>query len=94
VGEIAFVNQAAEPIQRATVKVCDQTLTFTNLAPREVAHATYRVNCEGHQDADVVFQSGRSLHAELGYVTGGIDRTFHELLVTEAEITVGRTEIK
>jgi hypothetical protein len=77
-GTISVVNNAEEPISRATIRVSGQTLEIVNLGPSETATGSYAVTQDGHYAIEVVFLSGKRLnretgHREIGYIPSRFD---------------------
>jgi hypothetical protein len=86
-GTFLLVNKADEPIARASVMVCGQTIKLNDIQPTQSAQGFYKVKSDSHFNITVEFQSGKKLQKEIGYVTNGFD--FHdELVVTNTDIEI------
>jgi hypothetical protein len=72
-GTISVVNEAEEPISRATVHVSGQALEIVNLRPSETVSGSYPVTKDSHYTIEVVFLSGKRLTRETGYITSRSD---------------------
>lgn len=84
-GNFTLVNKAMEPIARASVTVCGQTIELTNIQPNKSAEGSYTVKSDSHYSIQVEFQSGKKLHKDTGYVTNGMDFQ-HEIVITDSDI--------
>jgi hypothetical protein len=92
-GQVSVVNGALEPISTVSVQICGQVIALQDIGPSGSAAGGYKANCEGHYVVDVQFQSGRKLHSEIGYVTGGFDFS-HQIEVSSSAITLKDTQIQ
>jgi hypothetical protein len=92
-GSFLLVNKAKEPIARAVVTVCGQTIEFKAIQPTKSASGSYQIKSDSHYDVRVEFESGRNLHKEIGYVTNGLDFE-HEIVVTDTDIDITDTKAK
>ncbi len=86
-GSFLLINRADEPIARASVIVCGQTIKLNDIQPTQSAQGFYKVRSDSHFNIVVEFQSGKKLQRETGYVTNGLDFQ-HEMVVTDTDITV------
>jgi len=84
-GSFVLINHAKEPIERAIVVVCGQTVELKDIKPTKSASGSYMVTSDSHYDIRVVFLSGRELEKGIGYVTNGMD-FHHEFVVTDTNI--------
>jgi len=86
-GSFLLVNKANEPIVRALVTVCGQTIELKNITPAHSASGSFRVKADSHYNIGVEFQSGRKLQEEMGYVTSGVD-VEDEITITDKGIEI------
>jgi hypothetical protein len=86
-GNFLLVNKAKEPIARALVTVCGQTIEFKAIQPSKSASGSYEVKSDSHYDVRAEFESGRKLQKEIGYVTNGLDFQ-HEIVITDTDIEI------
>ena len=86
-GTFTLVNKSIEPIARASVAICGQTIELRAIQPDTSGTGSYEVKCEGHYSILVEFQSGKTLQKETGYVTPGMDFQ-HEIAVTSSDIEI------
>lgn len=91
-GFVLLVNMAKEPIVRALVTVCAQTIELKNIQPTESALGSYKVKSDSHYDIRVEFQSGKKLQKEMGYVTNGFDFQ-HEFVMTDSDIEMRDSKV-
>jgi hypothetical protein len=87
-GVLTLANKASEPITRASVLVCGQTLDFSSLAISGSESRNFRTSCEGDYQIEVEFQSGRNLKKTVGYVTSGFNEMRATLLITDGDVTI------
>lgn len=92
-GKFLLINKATEPISRAVIKVCGQTIELENIPHSEKATALYEVLSDSHFIILVEFESGRIIKKEIGYVTNGINFS-HEFIVTDVDISMRLMEPK
>jgi hypothetical protein len=92
-GEVTLINKASEPIARASVTICDQTVELTNLSPGEMTARPYRVTADSHYMVRVKFRSGKALRKELGSVTDGMD-VRNAITITDADIEMTGTTVR
>lgn len=86
-GTVTLVNNADEPISRATLNMSwGEAVEMTDIDPSETATMSYRVR-EGDYRVEVVFRSGKRLETDTFYVTSGFDFQDH-ITVTSSEIHV------
>ena len=88
-----LVNKAKEPIARASVAICGQTIEMKDIQPNTSAAGSYEVKCESHYTIQVEFQSGNTLRKETGYVTNGVDFQHDEIVVTDSDIEITDTKV-
>jgi hypothetical protein len=86
-GSFTLLNKGKEPINRASVIVCNQTNEFRDIPSGKSIAGAYRVTSDSHFVIEVEFSSGRKLRKEDGYVTNGMGFR-HEIIVTESAIQV------
>jgi len=86
-GSFLLINHAKEPISRAIVVVCGQTVELNGILPTKNAQGSYKVNSDSHYDITVEFQSGKKFEEKMGYVTNGFD-FHHEFVVTDTGIEI------
>lgn len=86
-GVFLLTNKATESITRASVIICRQTIDLKDIQPTQSAQGSYKVMADSHFDITVEFQSGKTLHREIGYVTSGFDYK-HEMVVTDVNIEI------
>ncbi len=86
-GDFSLVNNAREPIARASVSVCGQTIELENVQSGGRVEGSYRVTSESHYTVRVEFPSGRSLTRDIGYVTSGLDFR-DEIVVSDSDIQI------
>jgi hypothetical protein len=86
-GEFLLVNKANEPVLRALVTVCGQTIELTGIQPSKSASGSYQVKSDSQYDVRVEFESGKKLEKKIGYVTNGIDFK-HVIVVTDTDIDI------
>jgi hypothetical protein len=85
VGTVSLVNQAEEPISRATITMSwGETLEVRDLNPAGIATMNYDVR-EGDYRIEVVFRSGKRLTTDTVYVTPGFSYQ-DRITVTPSEI--------
>ncbi len=84
-GSVLFVNDSSSLIMRAEVKVCEDTLLFEALQPRDRQHSFFHVNGECQYAVTITFSDQPPLEAQLGYLTSGFDWVDY-LVVTDAEV--------
>ena len=87
-----FVNKAGEPISKATVTVCGQTIKLNDIKPAKSARGSYTAS-ESHYDITVEFQSGRRLHKSVGYVTSGMVSN-DEIVVSDSDIEIANSDAR
>lgn len=92
-GSFSLVNRTNEPITRATVTVCGQTIELKDIKPAKSAVGSYKVTSDSHYTVHIEFLSGKKLDKETGYVTNGMDFR-HEITVTDRDIEVTGTNIR
>lgn len=86
-GSFWLINKAKEPIARASVAICGQTIQLKDIEPNKSAAGSYTVKSDSHYVIQVEFQSGKKLQKETGYVTNGVDFK-HEITVTDSDIEI------
>ena len=86
-GSFFLINKADEPIVRASVTICGQTIELNDIQLAQSAQGFYKVTSDSHFDITVEFQSGKKLRRETGYVTHGFDYQ-DEIVVTETNIEI------
>jgi hypothetical protein len=86
-GSFLLINKADQPILRASVMVCGQTIELNDIQPTQSAQGFYKVRSDSHFDIIVEFQSGEKLQRKIGYVTNGFDFQ-HEMVVTDTDIEI------
>ncbi len=84
-GSILLVNNSSSLIVRAEVNVCDNTLQFEGIKPRDSQHSFFYVDGECQYAMTVNFADQPPLRAQLGTLTTGFDWVDY-LVVTDAEI--------
>lgn len=92
-GNFSLINKTKEPIARASVTVCGQTIDMKDIQPTKSAQGSYKVKSDSHYDVRVEFQSGKKLHKEIGYVTNGLDFQ-HVITVTDTDIEITENKAK
>lgn len=92
-GDFTLVNRAKEPIVRASVEICGQTIQVTDVQPSKSATGSYEVKADSHYTIQVEFQSGKKLRKETGYVTRGMDFK-HEISVSDSGIEIVDSKAK
>ena len=90
-GNFTLINKATEPIARASVVICGQTIELKDIQPNTSAAGFYKVKGEDHYTIQVEFQSGKTLRRETGYVTSGLDFQ-DEITVTDSDIEITETK--
>lgn len=91
-GNFSLINKAKEPIARALVTICGQTIELRNIDPSNSAAGSYHVKSDSHYTIEVEFQSGKKLRKETGYVTNGMDFQ-HEISVTGSDIEITDSKV-
>lgn len=81
-GEVWLVNETSGPLVRAQVEVCNQTLSFGELASGKRQSASFLVTGECHYSLLVEISEKPPFKQELGYVTSGY-HCIDFLVVTE-----------
>ena len=92
-GTITLENDSASTIARASLRACDQTFDENALPSGGKAVLSYKINCEGHYDIVIDFESGKTLESHEGYVTSGIDLE-DKISVLDSEIKISRTGVR
>ena len=92
-GSFSLINNANEPIARASVTICSQTIEFKGIQPNKSAAGSYEVRSDSHYEIRIEFQSGKKLQKETGYVTNGMDFQ-HEISVTNSDIAITDSKAK
>ncbi|GAC1469139.1 MAG: hypothetical protein PVSMB1_17720 [Gemmatimonadaceae bacterium] len=92
-GNFSLVNKAKEPITRASVAICGQTIELKDVQPNKSGAGSYEVTSDSHYTIQVEFQSGTKLKKETGYVTHGMDFQ-HEITVTDSDIEITNSKAK
>jgi len=92
-GNFLVINKAKEPIARASVTVCGQTIEMKDIQPTKSAQGSYKVKSDSHFTVIVEFESGKKLQKEVGYVTNGLDFQ-HEIIITDADIEIADKKTK
>jgi transcription elongation factor Elf1 len=91
-GSFSLVNKTKEPIARASVAICGQTIELKDIQPNTSAVGSYEVKFDSHYTIQVEFQSGKTLQKEMGYVTNGVDFQ-HEIVVADSDIEITDTKV-
>ena len=91
-GSFSLVNKTKEPIARASVTICGQTIELKDIQPNASTVGSYEVKFDSHYTIQVEFQSGKTLQKETGYVTNGVDFT-HEIVVADSDIEITDTKV-
>ena len=86
-GEFLLVNKGNEPVLRALVTVCGQTVELNGIQPTKSASGSYRVKSDSQYDVRIEFESGKKLEKKIGYVTNGLDFK-HVIVVTDTDIEI------
>lgn len=89
-GSFLLINRAKEPIARALVTICEQTIELKDIQPTKSASGSYDVKSDSHYDVMVEFRSGIKLQKRDGYVTNGFDFK-DEITVTDIDINVTKS---
>ena len=93
-GSFSLVNKTKEPIARASVTICGQTIELKDIQPNTSVAGSYEVKSDSHYTIKVEFQSGKRLQKETGYVTHGMDfQDKIEVTDSDIEITDSKAEI-
>lgn len=92
-GSFSLVNKTKEPIARASVAICGQTIELKDIQPNKSAAGSYEVKFDSHYTIQVEFQSGKKLQKETGYVTNGMDFQ-HEITITDSDIEITDSKAK
>lgn len=92
-GDFLLINKAKEPIARALVTVCGQTIELRDVQPGKSVSGSYEVKSDSHYDVRIEFQSGKRLQKGVGYVTNGLD-FHHEIVITDTNIEMVNDKIK
>ena len=92
-GSFLLINKAKEPIARALVTVCGQTIELRDIQPTQSAPGSYEVKLDSHYDVKIEFQSGKKLQKGVGYVTTGFDFQ-DEITVTDTDIEITDNKAK
>ena len=82
-----LINNADQPIRRASIEICNQKIEVKNVPVSKRVSESYKINSDGHFVIDVEFESKKTLHKELGYVTNGFDFK-HKIKITENDIEI------
>lgn len=91
-GNFSLVNKAKEPIARASVVICGQSIELKDIQPGKSASGSYDVKSDSHYAIKVEFQSGKKLQKEAGYVTNGMDFQ-HEITVSDSDIEITDSKV-
>lgn len=92
-GSFLLINKANEPIVRALIVICGQTIELKDIQPNKNVSGYYMVKSDSHYNIKIEFQSGNKLQREIGYVTNGFD-FYHEIVVTNTDIEITKTVSK
>jgi len=84
-GNFLLINKASEPISRALVNVCGQTIELNEILPTKSAVGFYEVRSDSQYDITIEFRSKKIIRKEVGYVTNGLDFS-HQIVVTDTDI--------
>lgn len=90
-GSFTLLNKAKEPIARASVTICRQTIELKDIQLNTSAAGFYKVTGDSGYTIEVEFQSGKTLRKETGYVTNGMDFQ-DEITVTDSDIEITDTK--
>ena len=88
-GTVILENRALEVVAHAFVDVCGQHLSFDSIPPGENRTATFALGGDSQYDVTVEFESGRKLHAQVGYATSGADYTERIIIRPDAVLLEG-----
>lgn len=86
-GRFWLQNNTQETITHATVSICGQTFQFDAVAPTTRLSKTYKITGDGSFIVSVTTLSGKTLKAEDGYVTNGMDFE-HEIAIDSNSIKI------
>ncbi len=92
-GTFSLINQADEPIVRALVTVCGQSIELRDIQPGASASGSYNVKSDSHYIVEIAFRSGKKLRNEIGYITNGMDFQ-HEITVTGSSVKVADSSLR
>jgi hypothetical protein len=70
--DFTVINETDEPIARATIVVCGQTIEMREIPVAGRVSGTYRAKADGDYAVSVQFADGKQLHSRIGYVTNGV----------------------
>ncbi len=84
-GNFLLINNSNDAISTASVKVCGQSIEFSNIPHLKSVVGSYMVKSDSHFDIVVKFNNGKEIHKQIGYVTNGVNFR-HEIIVTETDI--------
>ena len=93
VGRFSVVNQSSELLDSVSITICGQNFEFSKMPPAASAKAQYRVTTDSDFSVLVVFDSGRTLRREVGYVTNGVEYN-HAIVITDSEVKLTVLKIK
>jgi len=84
-GNFLLINNSNDAISTASVKVCGQSIEFSNIPHLKSVVGSYMVKSDSHFDIVVKFNNGKEIHKQIGYVTNGVNFRY-EIIVTETDI--------
>ena len=90
-GVFVLINRSSEPILRATVRVCGQSISLKDIGDGKAASGSYEVRSDSGYDVAIEFSSGKILKKSGGYVTNGLDFR-HRIVVTGSDIEIANDE--
>jgi hypothetical protein len=71
-GQVTFINDTNSNIDVLDVDVCSQHFSFKNVPARKSRMINYKVTCESAYNVSVIFNGGKSVSQNIGYVTPGL----------------------
>ena len=92
-GNLILINNTNIVITDALIEVCNQRVEFKDVKPRERREWNFNITYDSHYKITIVFETGKKIIKELGYVTQGFDFQ-HILAVTEVDILIESSKVK
>jgi hypothetical protein len=85
--EFVLENLSGNVIRHATVEVSGQIFDFSKIAPGENRTHKFRLGADSHYSVSIIFESGKQIHSDVGYVTSGASSK-DELIISDTRISL------